>query len=153
MANLCCQHKIKLGIATLDSHYETLYEMLQKFDEAISRRDTTKLELFSRQIKKLCMTIYNYERPLFITANHSTATEEIRKYRSFLDKIERLNIELDRGDELTAARKLLFEVKSWLNEHLDQLHECLSKNKKQKESSNNSIKLISRLFKRLHQKS
>lgn len=128
MTNLSWQPDITLGITTLDTQYQSLYLLLAKLEEAIKHRNTSQFEPLSTEIKRICSRIYNYERPLLNIEKENNTNNHILSYIIFLEKIERLNTEIDTGDKLTAARKLYFEVKSWLTAHLEKIDKQLSEN-------------------------
>ena len=151
MTNLSWQPEFELGITTLDNQYKSLFEVLEKLDEAITQRDTTsRLEKISALIKKICIRIYDYEHPLLNIGHDKAARQHILLYRAFLDRIDRLNIEIANGDKITAARKLMYEIKSWSNLHLDHIGAHLSdklnaeKNKSPEKES--TLKRFSGLF-------
>lgn len=145
-------HNRKLvGISTLDKHYSFLFDLLDNLYEAISLRDSTRMTVISAQIKKTCLKIYEFERPLFNQSKNSTVGNEVIRYRAFLDSINRIDKEMNSGDKLTAARKIDFEVKNWLNDHLNSITDYLPEKKTMPELKTNwnfIFKLFSGLLNR-----
>ena len=118
-----------VGISPLDKQYSFLFDLLDNLYEAISLRDSTRMAIISAQIKKTCLKIYELELPLFNQSKNSAASKEVIRYQAFLDCINRIDKEMTNGDQLTAARKIDFEVRNWLNSHLNSITEYLPEKK------------------------
>ena len=135
MNDFSWQADLHTGISVLDKQYNKAFKLTNQLDSAITFHDISQLESISQKIYIQFNKIYHYEQPLLQNNKNQVVQEQLQSYNQFLNKIDDLRAEIINGDQMTAASKLHFEVKSWLKGHL-----AMAQNHLQATQANHEVK-------------
>lgn len=107
-----------IGIDIIDRQHRRIVDYINMLYDALSRRETDKVEEVLNQLVDYTVTHFAFEESLLEQANYPYLEAHKNVHRAFTDRIHSYKMRLKSGEDI--GKLLLSDLRIWLTNHIKQ---------------------------------
>lgn len=112
-------NKYSVGNATMDSHHQKIFDILNVIhDAAREGRGEQIIEAQLNELDRYTRYHFDEEEKLMVAANYPGLGAQQQAHKAFLDKIGDYRKEVAAGNAMFVVSSVAVTVKDWLKQHI-----------------------------------